>query len=340
MRSSNKSIACALLLLAGAGCSTEGEQLLLVSGTTMGTTYVVKLAGTLPDLDEKLLQAEVDRILRTVDGRMSTYRPDSELSRFNASAGTNWFEVSPETREVVAAARRVSRVSAGAFDATVGPLVELWGFGPSGARQDVPAEDELEATLGRIGWELVESRVSPPALRKLHPEVSVDLGGIAKGFGVDAVARYLADLGVRNFLVEIGGELRARGRNAAGEPWQVAIEQPSSTGRSAQRIIRLADRAIATSGDYRNYFERDGRRYSHVIDPHTGRPVEHGVVSAVVLAPSAMEADAFATALMVLGPDEGLRLAEEQRLAVQMIVRTGDELSVFSNPAFEREVLH
>lgn len=304
----------------------------------MGTTYCVELVALPAGVDADDLRAEVDRIIQSVDERMSTYAPDSELSRFNAAASTDWFPVTADTQAVVAEALRVSRLSDGAFDVTVGPLVDLWGFGPAGSTHLLPAEADLALARANVGYALLETRASPPALRKRVPGLTVDLSGLAKGFAVDAVVRRLEDAGIHHYLVEIGGELRARGRNAAGEPWRVGIEKPSEDGRSIQRVVLLADRAIATSGDYRRFFEQRGRRFAHVIDPRTGRPVEHDVASATVLAKTAIEADAFATALMVMGPARGLDLAEELGLTVHLIVRAGEGFAELSTSGFQEEV--
>lgn len=308
------------LVLAAAACGspTEASPLRELSGTTMGTTYMVKIVGS---GERSALDAAVHRILQSVDARMSTFRSDSELSRFNASKATDWFSVSAATRDVVAEALRISRLSHGAFDVTVGPLVRLWGFGPRPRRGRVPSAAEIAAAKERIGYRRVQVRASPPAIRKSQPEIELDLSALAKGFAVDAVARELERRGFRHFLVEVGGELRAAGRNAQARPWQVAIERPTAGAPVPRRIVPLQDRAIATSGDYRNSWEHEGVRYSHVLDPRTGWPIAHGAASVTVLADSAMRADALATALLVLGPQEGMALAEAEGLAVSMMVR-------------------
>ena len=328
------------VLLLGAACSRAPVEPMRFAGTSMGTTYSVQLVEIPVGVDAGALRDEVEGLVRSVDERMSTYDPESELSRFNAAASTDWFPVTADTQAVVAEALRVSRLSRGAFDVTVGPLVDLWGFGPAGSPRAVPEDVDVAAARECVGQALLETRGSPPALRKRAPCVTVDLSGLAKGFAVDLVARHLDDAGVRHYLVEIGGELRARGRNAGGEPWRVALERPEDSGRSVQCVVQLVDGAIATSGDYRNFFQQDGRRYAHVIDPRTGRPVEHGIASVTVLAATAIEADAFATALMVLEPEQGLGLAGELGLSVHSILRSGDGFVELSNPGFEKQILH
>ncbi|NLE38533.1 MAG: FAD:protein FMN transferase, partial [Pirellulaceae bacterium] len=262
-------------------------------GRTMGTTYTVKLVPPVRDATtaEAIHEAVKDE-LDAVDSRMSTYRDDSELSRFNASSSTDWFAVSSETAQVVHEAIEIGRISGGALDVTIEPLVRLWNFGPGASENEgVPSDDQIEEARRSTGLHLLDARLDPPAIRKDRPEVHVDLSSIAKGYAVDRVADLLdrvADLldrrGHDNYMVEVGGEVRSRGLNRQGRPWQIAIERPIGGAREIQSVLPLGTRAMATSGDYRNYFEKDGRRYSHLIDPRTGRPIAHGLVSATVLA--------------------------------------------------------
>ena len=306
-----------------------------IEGPTMGTSYMVRLVDPPAGLDEEGLAREVDTILERIDARMSTYDPDSELSRINRAAGKKWIEVSAETAHVVAEGLRIAEMTAGAFDVTVGPLVNLWGFGPQGRPERIPPDEAIEAALARTGPAMVEVRRDPPAVRKAHDEVFVDLGGIAKGYGVDAVAERLDALGAANYLIDVGGEIRARGVNPRGRPWQIGIETPVPGQAGVERVVAPGTMALATSGDYRNFFEEDGVRFSHLIDPRTGWPVAHRLASATVLAPTCAEADALATALMVLGPEDSLALAEQHDWAVLLLVAVGDEFEVKTTPQFE-----
>ncbi|MEJ2603460.1 MAG: FAD:protein FMN transferase, partial [Gammaproteobacteria bacterium] len=265
---------------------------------------------------------------------MSTWREDSEVSRFNAADGAEWFPVSEDTAALVAMANAVSRMSAGAFDITVGPVVDLWGFGPGEVRVVPPDQSEIEAALARVGYEAVESRDEPPALRKAGATVAVDLSAIAKGHAVDRVAAVLDQAGMPDYLVEVGGEVRVKGRNRFGDPWTVAIEDPLAAGREVHRVLNVTDTAIATSGDYRNFFRYEGKRYSHTIDPRTGWPVSHELVSVTVLDDSAALADALATALLVLGPEAGGELAGRAEVAAYFIVRSEEGVSARWTPAF------
>jgi thiamine biosynthesis lipoprotein len=323
----------ALLLLGVAGCGPR-EHTLTLAGGTMGTTWSVQIAHPPGDLDQAALQEGIASALADVNDRMSTYQADSELSRFNAAETTDWLPVSAELARLVGTALAVSADTDGAFDVTVGPLVNLWGFGPEVKADQIPAETEIDAARERTGWRKLQTRTEPPALRKSRTDLYVDLSAIAKGHGVDRLAEVLDAAGIADYLVEIGGELRGRGVNGQGEPWRIAIERPDPGRRAALRVVALQDQAMATSGDYRNFFELDGRRYSHSIDPATGRPVDHALASVTVLAERCADADAWATALLVLGPARGLALADEHGLAALFIERIDDELRVTESSAF------
>ncbi|MGB5833355.1 MAG: FAD:protein FMN transferase [Thiohalocapsa sp.] len=301
----------------------------------MGTTYSIQLVDLPRSLTGPGVQQRVNAVLAGVNDLMSTYQADSELSRFNASPSTDWFPVSMELVSVVAEAQAISSASGGAFDVTVGPLVNLWGFGPELKADQLPTQVEIDAALARTGHDKLRMRFDPPSLRKDRPDLYVDLSGIAKGYGVDRVMDLLAREGIANALVEIGGEVYGHGQKPQGEPWQIAVERPEIDARRVFRVIPLRNLGMATSGDYRNFFQLGGRRYSHSIDPVTGRPVEHSLASVTVLAESTMRADAWATALLVLGPERGLALAKARGLAALMIGREGKDLSARSTAAFD-----
>lgn len=306
------------------------------TGSVMGTWYMVKVVDLPHDLTAARIDKEIARLLQDVDARMSTYRSDSELSRFNAAKTTQWFPVSDDMLSVVAEALQVSKTTNGAFDITVGPLVNLWGFGPEQHPDRVPEERQIQSEMKRVGYQHVHIRKAPPALRKDLEEIYIDLSALAKGYAVDKVADHLESLGVTDYMVEVGGELRLKGHNATGTPWKIAVERPSPGIRDIYSIMLVEDKGVATSGDYRNYFEKDGRRYSHTIDPRTGRPIDHRLVSITVIADTSMHADAMATALMVAGPDEGGRLAARHEIAAYFIVKSADGLSAKATESFEK----
>ncbi len=285
----------------------------------MGTRYRVSVPA--PQRTEAALRAGVERRLAAVDAAMSTWRVDSELARFNARTETAWVPVSPALYTVLKAAGEISEVTDGAFDVTVGPVVNLWGFGPERRPSTPPTAAALAAARARVGHQLLQLADAPPRARKLHGDLYVDLSAIAKGYAVDRVADWLAATGHRDFLVEVGGEIRSRGRRADGAPWQVGIAWPEAGTAAVARVLALTDTGLATSGDYRQYFEYEGRRYSHEIDPATGRPLEHALASVTVLEASCMRADALATGLLVLGPARGPALARRLGLAALFLVR-------------------
>ncbi|HFD79738.1 MAG TPA: FAD:protein FMN transferase [Gammaproteobacteria bacterium] len=324
---------CALLL---AACSQRLPPQAGFEGFTMGTSYSVRLAGLSAWFDLYALQRGVQRRLEEVDARMSTYRADSELSRFNRNPSTDWVPASPELVRVIAEAQRISALSDGAFDVTVAPLVDLWGFGPEPGEDRVPEEAAIRGALARVGYRKLHVRRQPPALKKDRGDLHVDLSAIAKGYAVDVVADYLSAQGVDDYLVEVGGEMRASGHKAGGQPWRIGIERPQPGQRSVYAVVALSDVAVATSGDYRNYFRQQGRLYSHTIDPRTGRPVSHHLASVTVLAASSMYADGMATALDVLGPGAGFELAEREGLVAFFIVRTEKGFEDRATRAFAR----
>lgn len=328
--------------LALAACGNAGVQYRQfdISGSTMGTTYSIKVVDPPSHLTRQTLVTQVNEELATLVGKFSTFDPQSELERFNHSRQTQWIPASAGLVEVLREARRVSEASAGAFDVTVGPLVDLWGFGPPRGGDRIPSEPELESLLSHVGYRKVEARNDPPAIRKLDPDTRVDLSAIAKGYAVDRVARLLETRGISRYLVEIGGELRGLGLNGNDEDWRVGIETPSDTSPGLRMIITIDHTGVATSGDYHNYFMKNGQRYSHEIDPHTGKPVTHKLASVTVISPQTMHADAMATALMVLGPDAGFALAAREGLAAYFIIRTANGFVDRQTAAFDRFRIH
>lgn len=324
-----------LLAVAWARAGWASASVVELSGDAFGTTWHVRLvrADALPSLEA--VAREIRVALDAVDAGTSSWRDDSEISRFNRSASTAWQSVSADTAAVVAVALDVQHRSEGAFDPTVAPLVELWGFGRVGPRRRPPPPEAMSAALARVGGGALAVRRNPPALRKQHPDLALDLSGVAKGYAVDLVARRLDALGVARFLVEVGGELRARGEAPGGGPWRVGVERPEPGPSRIGWTLALVDVSLASSGDYRRYFEWRGRRYSHVIDPRSGLPVHHGLVSVSVLAPDAARADAWATALLVLGPEAGPRVATREGLAVLFVLDRGARLETRATPALE-----
>lgn len=309
-----------LLVLGVCGCAQEpaAPPLLKLQGGTMGTFYEVTVS-QLPQEKSAALQEQIEELLTEMNRQMSTYLPESEISRFNQSEQTDWFAISPGFAEVVAASLDVARQTDGAFDPTVGPLVNAWHFGP-GQRVLTPPEDAvLDQLKQHVGYQKLEVRRDPPAIKKVDPALRLDLSGIAKGYAVDRVSQLVEQAGWADHLVNIGGEIRARGRRPDGQLWRLAIEKPTPEKREIQQIIELDHVSLASSGDYRNYYEVDGQRYSHTINPRTGKPVQHQLHSVTILADTCMLADALATALMVLGPERAWEFAQSHDYEVFLI---------------------
>jgi thiamine biosynthesis lipoprotein len=314
-------IACSLLLAACAGDPAPVQ----LAGDSMGTSWHVTYVAPDGALDSSRVQAGIESQLERVEQSMSTYRPESEISRLNDAPVDTWFPVSTEFYSVLSTALMVGRESRGAYDVTVGPLVDVWGFGPGGAVGSAPSQEVIDALKANMGQQHLRLDGEAVSVRKLRP-LALDFSSLAKGFGVDLVANWLQSQGIERFLVEVGGEMRMAGLSHRGDPWHVAIEQPDSVARSVAAALTITDNAVATSGDYRNYFELEGRRYSHTIDPRTGQPVDHDLVSVTVVHPSAMVADAWATGFTVLGTEEAAAVAQQQGLAVYFIRRSGESL--------------
>lgn len=285
------------------------------------------------------LESEFGGLLEDTEASMSTYRADSELSRINASRDEDWQPLSAPMARVIGAALDASAASGGAFDATVGPLVNLWGFGPDGMATAAPARADVVRALDRVGFAGIEIDAPGGAVRKRRADAYLDLSGIAKGHAVDRLAERLDRRARASYLVEIGGELRARGTKPDGSAWRVAIERPVAGRRAVYRVVELRDAAIATSGDYRNFFDAGGQRYCHSIDPRSGRPVAHGLASVSVVAASTMTADALSTALMIMGPEDGLDFAREHALAAHFVVKSAAGLEEIYTDPFERHLV-
>ena len=327
-----------LVLVALVGCEKPVAErpMVEIHGRTMGTFYGVKVVGDFPG-GQPALQTQVDSLLKHYNDEISTYDPNSSLSKFNQQQTITPFPVSQEMADIVISALRVGQRTQGVLDVTVGPLVNLWGFGPDKRPVKTPTDEQITAARQRVGIQHLHVDVSADhaALRKDVPNIYVDLSTIGEGFGADKVAEFLESRGVHNYLVEIAGASRSRGVNAKGDPWKLAIQKPTDELDEVQAIIKPDGRAISTSGSYRNYYELDGKRYSHIIDPATGKPITHRLVSATVITPTSLEADGLDTALMVMGPEKAMAFAKQQRLAVYLVIKTDKGFKAEYSESFE-----
>ncbi|MGI9308211.1 MAG: FAD:protein FMN transferase [Gammaproteobacteria bacterium] len=316
--------------LVGLSACEPQDQSLVLKGKTMGTTYSVTIAEELTTQQQRALQLDIDRRLAAINASMSSYDKASELSRFNQSGKTDWIPVSADLCNVVSEALRITQLTQGAFDITVAAATNAWGFGAAVASGETPS---ITAGSGQI---MVQA--SPPAIRKLQPATTIDVAAIAKGYAVDEIAALLNATGLQHYLVEIGGEIRASGERSAGGWWRIAIESPDLENGEPQYIVKLANEAVATSGDYRNFYIRDGQRFAHLIDPDTQKPVTHPLALVSVIADNAISSDALATGLMVLGPEKGFALARQQNLAALFIRRDVDGFSARMTAAFAAQL--
>nr|WP_245232591.1 FAD:protein FMN transferase [Thiorhodococcus minor] len=318
-----------------AACTQQPDPVLEIDGPTMGTYYSVKIARPAEGLTAEDLRPKIEAVLNAVVAEISTYDETSELSRLNRNSSADWIPVSRHLLDVIAEGQRIAKLTDGAFDVTIGPLVNLWGFGPERPRDAVPTAAEIAAAKARVGWQKLALRDDPPAVRKARPDLYIDLSALGEGYGADRVAAWLDEQGVADYMVAVAGAIRAKGLNAKREPWAIAIEQPMPDRRAVHRVIPISDRALSTSGDYRNFFEKDGKHYSHEIDPQTGAPVGRQLGSVTVVGDVGMVVDGLATALMVLGAEKGPALADASGIAAYFIVREGETIRGFGSRDFQ-----
>ena len=327
------------LLFATAVCTQQKEtEFVVFNGSTMGTNYVVRIAESLSESDQSEVSRAVEDVLERVDASMSTYRLDSELSYLNRSSSASPIEISASMFYVVQEALHISRLTSGAFDITVTPLVRLWGFGAGAAKVPaVPTDGSLAIASKLVGFQHVTLTENPLSLKKNIEGLEIDLSGIAKGFGVDQVSELLTKKGLRNYMVEIGGEVRTMGKNSDGNAWQIGVEMPTGNSYRLQHIVPLSGLAMATSGDYRNFYEEEGVRYSHIIDPRSGSPISQLLASVTVVEQTCIRADGLASGLLVLGPEEGFELAMQEDLTAMFLVRSPEgELVERLTPSYKQ----
>lgn len=312
------------------GCGPQLEEL---SGPTMGSTYSIKYVPGPASADRVSIQTGVTAILVEVDEQLSTYRADSLVSRFNALPGGSCMAMPEAVLGLLKAGEQLSRESDGAFDLTIEPLINLWGFGPQSRGEQVPSAEQIAVARTQMGHQHLQ--VDGQQLCK-RQAVQLDFNSVGAGYAVDRVAAFLEQQGISSYLVDITGELRAHGRKPDGSFWQIGIEEPQAGQPVAARVLKLDDLAVSTSGDYRNYFEQDGKRYSHSIDARTGAPINHRLASVSVVDPSAMRADGLSTVLLLLGPEQGFEFAQQRDIAALFISRTDKGFVSQGTRAFDR----
>lgn len=339
IRSISKHIILCFIVISLTACEQatedENQQLLIFSGLTMGTTCTVKINSPESKLDRAVVAEQINLRLNKVNDQMSTYLETSDLSLFNRSKSEDWIEIPAELYSVIKESLIINKLSRNSFDVTIGSVVNLWGFGPDKQPTIIPDETAINEALQRVGSHNIHLGAETYTIRKDIPELYIDLSAIAKGFAVDLIANYLDELMLNHYMVEIGGEIKTKGNNPNNTFWQIGIEKPLDDQRIVQTIVALDNTGMATSGDYRNYFEKDGIRYSHTIDPSTGKPITHKLASVTILHPSAMTADAMATAFLVLGTEQGFELALKENIAALFLFREKDNFIEKMTPRFK-----
>ncbi|WP_372761841.1 FAD:protein FMN transferase [Pseudoalteromonas sp.] len=323
------------LVLALSGCSDKAEpHEVYLAGKTMGTSYHIKFYDQQAERDASALQAEIDSLLADINQSMSTYISDSEINTFNHLAANQVMPISNDFRAVVTESIRLGE-STKTLDVTMGPLIDLWGFGPDKKPTKRPSDAELATMLNNIGIDKL--RLTEQGLAKTVTQLALSFSATAKGYGIDKVAQLLENHDITNYMVEIGGELRISGKKPNNQDWKIAIEQPDAPPgeRKVHLVIAPGTNGIATSGDYRIFYEMDGETYSHLIDPTTGMPSRHDLVSVTVLHPSAMTADGLATALTVMGMEKAQAYAQKHDLPVYLIAKSAQGLVTYASPAFK-----
>jgi thiamine biosynthesis lipoprotein len=324
-----------LLLLITSCTNVEQNNFLEINGSTMGTTYSVKVVidQSTAQLNEIVLKEKIDSVLVEVNRQMSTYIPTSEISVFNNLESNKWFEISEDFAFVLYESIDICKLSSGSLDITVGPLVNIWGFGPDQRPRKIPSQTEIDSAMQLVGIQNLNVKLEPPSVMKGIANLEIDLSSTAKGFGVDKVFALLNELGYKNSMVEIGGEVRTSGLNHKNEKWKIGISEADHSG-AINKVVQLSDLSMATSGDYWNYFEENGIRYSHTIDPRTGKPISHKLASITVFDSTCLRADGFATALYVMGPEKAYDFAVEMELPVYMIVKKDTGFGTVKSPKF------
>ncbi len=328
--------ACLVSMLAVtlSACDNKAERIEVLSGPTMGSTYTIKYVHNTSTPAVDAVGVAVQNILDEVDRQMSTYRLDSDIARFNQSPANTCMQMPQPVLDLVHYGHELSHLSDGAFDLTLGPLLDLWGFGPQARGKQVPSAEQIAQAKERMGYQHV--RVVDNQLCK-DADVKVEFNSIAAGYTVDRMSQRFAELNIDSYMIEITGELKAQGRKPDGSPWRIALEQPLANGQQViQRILEIDGYGINTSGDYRNYFEEEGVRFSHTLDPQVGAPISHRLASVTVIDRSTLRADGLGTLLLVLGPERGLAFAEEQRIAAFFVTRQGDGFATQVSSEFSK----
>lgn len=326
-----------ILLLTSCDLFSENREVTTFRGKTMGTVFNINVVNLPQDISAENLSAQIDEELKAFNDKLSNWQQDSEISLFNNSQNIDWVDASDELYTVLDESFYIHKLSNQTFDVTLAPLIDLWGFGYKQNDTIIPSDEAVVAALENVGMnKLLALNPTTKQIKKAKPGVNINLSAIAKGYGIDKLAMLLEKNGIEEYLVEIGGDLIAKGHNGEDKLWAVGIEKPDYQGKRIEELVMISQLGMATSGDYRNYVEKDGKRFSHIIDPVTGKPIVHNLASVTVFSDTAMRADALATAMMVLGVDAGLKVAEENKIAVFFLARDGVNFKSTSSSQYKQ----
>ena len=326
-----------ILLLTSCDIFAENRVVTTLSGKTMGTVFHISVVDLPEAVSAENLSEQIEAELKAFNDKLSNWQQDSEISLFNASKNIDWIDASDELYIVLKESFYIHNLTKQTFDVTLAPLIDLWGFGWKQNDTIIPSDEAVVAALEYVGMnKFLELNPNTKQIKKHIPEVSINLSAIAKGYGIDVLAALLEKNGVEEYLVEIGGDLIAKGHNGEDKPWVVGIEKPDNDGKQIEELVMISHYGMATSGDYRNYIEKDGKRFSHIIDPVTGKPVTHNLASVTIFSDTAMRADALATAMMVLGVEAGMKIADKNNIAAYFLTRDGVKFKSTSSAQYKQ----
>ncbi|PCI85544.1 MAG: thiamine biosynthesis protein ApbE [Hyphomicrobiales bacterium] len=326
-----------IMLLTSCDMFSDSRTVVTLSGKTMGTVFNISVINLPEAVSAEDLGDQIEAELIGFNDKLSNWQQDSEISMFNVSKDVGWVDASDEFYTVLEESFYIHQLSRHAFDVTVSPLIDLWGFGWKQNDTIIPSDEAVLEALQNVGMvKLIELNSTTRQVKKLKPDVNVNLSAVAKGYGIDVLAALLEKNGIKEYLVEIGGDLIVKGHNGDDKPWVVGIEKPDNDGKQVEELVMISQFGMATSGDYRNYIEKDGKRFSHIIDPVTGKPVTHNLASVTIFSDTAMRADALATAMMVLGLESGLEIANKNNIAAYFLTRDGVNFKATSSAQYKQ----
>ena len=325
-----------IIALFNFSCSQEKNYNAQLKGNTMGTYYLIQVIDVPIELKIKNIELEIKDTLKKANKILSNWDKNSEISIINKTFKTTAIKISDELNEVFKSAKEINAKSNGFFDLTLDPIIELWGFGYKNKQmQKIPKDNQIKSVLSLIGQKsFLKMNFANNELTKRNKDIKINLSSIAKGYGIDLIGKKLDQLGIDNYIINIGGDILTKGYNSKKENWVIGIENPNLKEKLIKEIVNLTNKGLATSGDYKNFFTKNGKRYSHIISPKTGKPITHSTKSVTVIHENSMKADGWATAFLALGSLEGLKIANKEKIAVLFIDEIDNKLIKIKSSAF------